>query len=321
MATENTIALVKAGQVGRALLDKLANETQGATDLLIAAKRSSECNPDLGPIPQYDPPLKTMQQTFMEEALKPEVKNAFDPLRQPQAGTQMRLRSQILTEDMKDETIVNGSLGRFYIKSGTLNQVTGMANVTGLTFTQAHEYYDGTRVFRYDETTGIYSIFSDGIINFAGHHNLMMLPLGYDINLTVDPAMSSESPVPYLNPTFLGTRGSNETAYRLSYHHFTTNQTATGVPDLYHVDTVFEGTFSHYDVAKVAEKRHAFNISLRCKAGDKLRFVMERGRSIVNFTGVEDVIRTVPYMVETSIQFGRTSLKTANQINAIFLTD
>ena len=315
--TPTTIALVKSGQVGRALLENLVEDTFGAKALLEAAKRSSECAPDLGPIAEGAPALKTMKQTFMAEAEKTAVKRAFDPLRLPQAGTTMDRRQVIVISD--DLAYTNGKLGNLQLQAGHQNQVSGMVNNVLLPFQYDHNR--GTETyFTYDYSSRQFTMLSDGLINFAGELNLMILPVGFERN-PQDPAVfENTNPIPYLNPTFLGTRGSNECEYRLSYHHYTAAFTEKGIPDIFHQETLFEGKFTHYDVAKVAEKRHAFNTTIRCKAGDKFHFVLERGRSIANFTGNADVIRTVPYLAKTSVMTN-TSHKSTNQIAAIFLAD
>ena len=317
-----TIALVKSGQVGRALLENLVEDTFGAKAVLEAAKRSSECNPDLGPLSDGAPALKTMKQTFMEQAELQTVKDAFEPLRLPQSGSDVETRQWITLNDGTNATTRNvGKLGLLKLPSGTINQVTGMVNVGVLTFAVTERFPQVNLQFSYTDSTGVFEMLNDGIMNFAGNLNLIMLPSGYEPDMREDVPANSESPIPYLNPTFLGTRGSNECEYRLSYHHYTGTPSEKSVPDIFHQETLFEGKFTHYDVAKNVEKRHSFNASVRVKAGDKLRFILERGRSIATFTGVADVIRTSCYLVESPAGGGRADFLSANQIGAIFLTD
>ena len=92
-ATPAPVTLVKSGQVGRAVLENLVQNSTGAQALLEAAKRVSECKPDVGgPLPEDATPLKTMKQTFMDESQKPAVIEAFIPLRRPQGASQVRRR-------------------------------------------------------------------------------------------------------------------------------------------------------------------------------------------------------------------------------------
>lgn len=316
------VTLVKAGQVGRAVLENLVANTQGAQDLLEAAKRSSECNPDLGPIPAQDPPLKTMKQTFMAESLKPEVQAAFDPLRKPQQPSTVAVRDTI---EIFDAPLDQASIvGNFTLSSGTTQQVSGMTNTKVIKFI----HYDGINYeaplanMTYNKTTGVFTIKKAGIIYFAGQFNLVMLPLVITGSSSLNfNSPATGNPLPYQNPTFLGTRGSNECDYRLSFHQYLAEQSASAIPDLYRTDTLFEGKFTHYDVAKMAEKRHGFAFQLRCSVGDKIHFTLERGKSIANFGGSDDLIRCTRYISETGATLGRTSLEVANRITAVFLTD
>ena len=321
MAT-TPVTLVKAGQVGRAVLENLVAGTQGAQELLEAAKRSSECDPDLGPIPAEDPPLKTMKQTFMAESLKPDVQAAFDPLRTPQPPSAVEGRDTI---EIFDTTFGQTSIvGNFTLASGTTQQVSGMTNTKIVKFIHddSFDYENPVSNLTYNKTTGVFTVKKAGIIYFAGQFNLVMLPAvitGSSSLYLGTPATGN--PLPYQNPTFLGTRGSNECDYRLSFHQYLAEQNASAIPDLYRTDTLFEGKFTHYDVAKMAEKRHGFAFQLRCSVGDKIHFTLERGKSIANFAGSDDLIRCTRLINETGTTLGRADPIQFNRITAVFLTD
>ena len=321
MAT-TPVTLVKAGQVGRAVLENLVENTAGAQALLEAAKRNSECNLDLGPIPAEDPPLKTMKQTFMDETLKLEVQEAFDPLRRPQQPSFVAERDVIEVYDTHfgQESVI----GNFTLSSGTTQQVSGMTNTKVVKFTHDDgiNFKNSAALINYDKATGVFTVNRAGIIYFAGQFNMAMLPsVITGRNLLNVNSSATGNPLPYQNPTFLGTRGSNECEYRMSYHHYTAEQSPSAVPDIYRTDTLFEGKFTHYDVAKMAEKRHGFVLQLRCNLGDKIHFALERGRSISSFTGNEDLIRCVRYINETGTILGRASTDIVNRITAVFMTD
>ena len=316
------VTLVKAGQVGRAVLENLVENTAGAQALLEAAKRNSECNLDLGPIPAEDPPLKTMKQTFMDETLKLEVQEAFDPLRRPQQPSFVADRDVIEVYDIPFGS--SNVIGNFFLPSGTTQQVTGMTNTKVVKFTHDDGINFNGRMANivYDKATGVFTVKKAGIIYFNGQFNLALLAsVVAGSNLLGTGTAASGNPLPYQDPTFLGTRGSNECKYRLSYHHYTAEQSPSAVPDIYRTDTLFEGKFTHYDVAKMAEKRHGFVLQLRCNLGDKIHFALERGRSISSFTGNEDLIRCVRYINETGTTLGRASTDMVNRITAVFMTD
>ena len=321
MAT-TPVTLVKAGQVGRALLENLVGNTQGAQDLLEAAKRSSECNADLGPNPAEDPPLKTMKQTFMAETLKPEVQAAFDPWRKPQQPSAVKSRDTIEIFDAPlDEASI---VGNFTLSSGTAQQVSGMTNTKVIKFTHDDgiDYNTPVANLTYSKSTGVFTVKKAGIIYFAGQFNLAMLPSVITGSSSLNfNSPATGNPLPYQNPTFLGTRGSNECDYRLCFHQYLAEQSASAIPDLYRTETLFEGKFTHYDVAKMAEKRHGFAFQLRCNEGDKIHFTLERGKSIANFGGGDDLIRCARYISETGTTLGRTNIETVNRITAVFLTD
>ena len=320
--TTTPVTLVKAGQVGRAVLENLVANTQGAQELLEAAKRISECNTDGGPIPVEYPPLKTMQQTFMDESLKPEVQEAFDPLRKPQEPSLVPFRDLI---DVYDTPFDQESvIGNFTLSSGTTQQVSGMTNTKVVKFTHDDgiNFKNSAALINYDKATGVFTVNRAGIIYFAGQFNMAMLPsVITGRNLLNVNSSATGNPLPYQNPTFLGTRGSNECEYRMSFHQYLAEQNASAIPDIYRTEKLFEGKFTHYDVAKMAEKRHGFAFQLRCNEGDKIHFTLERGRSIANFTGNDDLICFIRYASETGATLGRTSSPVANRITAVFLTD
>ena len=325
--TTTPVTLVKAGQVGRAVLENLVENTAGAQALLEAAKRNSECNLDLGPIPAEDPPLKTMKQTFMDETLKLEVQEAFDPLRRPQQPSFVAERDVIEVYDIpayRHRLIAHYLIGNFVLPSGTTQQVTGMTNTKVVKFTHddSIDYNTPMANIVYDKATGVFTVKKAGIIYFNGQFNLALLAsVVAGSNLLGIGTAASGNPLPYQDPTFLGTRGSNECEYRLSYHHYTAEQSPSAVPDIYRTDTLFEGKFTHYDVARMAEKCHGFVLQLRCAYGDKIHFALERGRSISSFTGNEDLIRCVRYINETGTTLGRASTYIVNRITAVFMTD
>ena len=309
MAT-TPVTLVKVGQVGRAVLENLVENTAGAQALLEAAKRNSECNLDLGPIPAEDPPLKTMKQTFMDETLKLEVQEAFDPLRRPQQPSFVAERDVIEVYDIPAGS--SNVIGNFFLPSGTTQQVTGMTNTKVVKFTHddSIDYNTPMANIVYDKATGVFTVKKAGIIYFNGQFNLALLAsVVAGSNLLDIGTAASGNPLPYQDPTFLGTRGSNECEYRLSYHHYTAEQSPSAVPDIYRTDTLFEGKFTH------------FVLQLRCNLGDKIHFALERGRSISSFTGNEDLIRCVRYINETGTTLGRASTDIVNRITAVFMTD
>ena len=284
------VTLVKSGQVGRAVLENLVQNSTGAQALLEAAKRVSECKPDVGgPLPEDATPLKTMKQTFMDESQKPAVIEAFIPLRRPQGASQVRWRESLDITDLQEFT-ASSPLGKFVLPSGTLQQVSGMTNAKNLMFSFNGDIPNSAMNYLwYDKAAGAFVVKASGIIYFTGQLNLAMLPAV----VTTAGGSTTGNRLPYQNPTFLGTRGSNETEYRLSYHHYTAEQATTAIPDIFRTDTLFEGKFSHYDAAKMTEKRHGFTFMVRCNAGDRIHFILERGRSIVNYAGEQDLIRCV----------------------------
>lgn len=312
-----SIALVKAGQVGPALLENLIAETPGAIALIEEAKISSECNPDLGNLPEDSPPLKTMNGVFMEQAELPDVKGYFDSVRMPQQGSNVDTREIIVIDD--GLSLVNGKLGGFRLPAGTANQLTGMVNAKPMYLT--YRYNRGAETqFEYD-VTGCFFIFKTaGLVNFIGNFNFAMLPDNFELHPEVERIYQNTSPVPYQNPTFIGERGKNECPYRMTLLQKEVETSPLAAPNIYRSEVLFEGKFTHYDVAKNTEHRHGFNVTIRVKAGDRVTFMMERGRSIASYTGQVDVIRTVALLNKTVD--GTTEYENGeNQIVAIYMTD
>ena len=315
--SDSAIELVKAGQVGPALLENLIAKTPGAIALIKEAKISSECNPNLGNLPDDRPPLKTMNGVFMEQADLPEVKGYFDTVRMPQQGSDVHTREFIVIDDQL--ALDNGKLGGFRLPAGTSNQFTGMVNAKPMYLTYRHNRSAETQ-FEYDVTGSFFIFKAAGLVNFIGNFNFAMLPDNFELHPEVNMIHKNTSPVPYQNPTFIGVRGKNECPYRMTLLQKEVEVDPLAAPNIYRSEVLFEGKFTHYDVAKNAEHRHGFNVTIRVKAGDTVTFMMERGRSIASYTGQVDVIRTVALLNKTVVP-PSAYVYDANQIVAIYMTD
>lgn len=309
-----TISLVKTGQVGESLLTNLEENTNGAKALLEKAKAKSECMAGPSMSITGEPPIKTMLETFLEEAEKQEIIDAFEPLRSDPEASDMPFRTHFTLYDLPPGSQSLATIGKFNIGTGTTLPDEGMTNVKPIKFSPMFGDETNIGAVTYKRETGEITVAIDGIVHISGQFNLIMLPKTMEMLDTWD---TDASPLPYLEPTFLAPAGQQyHCPYRLCYQHFTGEQSRDSLPEIIDSKTLFEGSFTHYDVAKNAEHRHGFTQQIRCLAGDKILLMFERGRDIAEGY----VVKTSKYLTEVG-DLGRANESLANKIEVVFLVD